>query len=93
MDTIVKVVGRAIEAIIDKDPPEQIDYAIFNENLVERYLDEGLMDKATDMQGFQIDMMDKKVGVNPAERFFYEMTKIKGVQTMPIEKPPPIRTD
>lgn len=30
IETASKVVGRAIEAIIDKDQQEEVDYAIFN---------------------------------------------------------------
>lgn len=30
-----------------------------------------MVDKETDMQGFEIDTSDKKVGINPSERFFY----------------------
>lgn len=36
------------------------------------------------MNGFTIDKADKKVGINPQERFLTEMTKMRGIQTQTI---------
>ena len=41
------------------------------------------------MQGFEFQVENKRIGIDAKDRFIEQMTKIKGVQTVTIEKPPP----
>ena len=46
------------------------------------------MERGTDMEGFKIQKQDRKVGLNAADRFIENMTKMRGTQTISPQKSP-----